>query len=357
MISPSRSPSKAIVSIWLEMAPLPFGAHRPLPRRIDGIKSATLSASIMNWSSAISPITEISEQLFRDRGITLSIKREELVGGPCQGNKLRKLKYHLSQAMADNKEGLLTLGGAFSNHLYAVAYAGYRAGLPTTGLLRGEYDAGNPTLIDVQRWGMQLIPTPRSVYRHYRTPAGLIELEQQYPGYHLVPEGGTHAVALRGVGELVEEVRAQSDLDYDYWCVPFATGGTALGIAQKLRPGEQVLAAVVLKGLDPEQICAHILPEEMRIASRLRWTQASFGGFARRHPAVEQFVQGFYDRHAIYLDPIYMGKIMCRLYQMIAAGEIRSGRRILVVHTGGLQGTRGYNYRFGTNLPVPSRRM
>ncbi|MBC8084980.1 MAG: pyridoxal-phosphate dependent enzyme, partial [Hymenobacter sp.] len=162
------------------------------------------------------------------RGIRLLLLRDDLAHPALPGNKWRKLKYNLREARHQGHDTLLTFGGAFSNHIAAVATAGRLYGLRTIGLIRGEAMAPlNPTLARATADGMALRYLTRSTYRRKQEPAFLAELLRETGPAYLIPEGGSNALALPGCAELVAELAAQTS--FDYLCVACGTGGTLAG--------------------------------------------------------------------------------------------------------------------------------
>jgi 1-aminocyclopropane-1-carboxylate deaminase/D-cysteine desulfhydrase-like pyridoxal-dependent ACC family enzyme len=146
-------------------------------------------------------------------GRQIFIQRLDKIAGPLSGNKWFKLKYNLEQAQQLKCKGLLTFGGAYSNHIYATAAAGYQISMPTVGLIRGEIiEPLNPTLRQARKWGMHLEAMSRSDYRQKNSTEFVTALSQKYPGYYLIPEGGSNTLAVKGCGEILVP-------GYHYWCV------------------------------------------------------------------------------------------------------------------------------------------
>jgi len=299
-----------------------------------------------------SPLQLLDDPLLKAHNITMYIKRDDLIGGSCQGNKYRKLKHILHAARHQGYKQLLTFGGAFSNHIYAVAAVGHDHKFETIGIIRGELVPDNPTLTTAAAWGMKLVPMSRSAYRLRGTKGMLDEIQGQYPNAFIIPEGGNHPLALPGLYELVSEVRLQLVSSPDIWVCPYATGSTAIGIAQQIKQDEHLLGYVVLKGMDLPRISEEVNIQYSLPKDRLQLVDAHFGGFAKRSQEVEDFIRTFYRQHKIVLDPIYTGKMLCHLFEQIQSGAFAPGTRILVIHTGGTQGLAGYNHRHGTNLPI-----
>lgn len=294
----------------------------------------------------ISPIERLITAELEEREISLFIKREDLVHGACQGNKFRKLAYHIKELNQLGKTEIVTFGGAFSNHIYAVAATGYELGIKTTGLIRGEFDPNNPTLKMAQEWGMQLQFLTRSAYRQRDEIHYIQQLERQYPNAYIIPEGGSHPLAYLGLADMVREIRGQGLTDIDHWVCPFASGGTAIGIAQQLLSAETLQAFVVFKGFDLTKVA------NQTTNCKIIFHEAHYGGFAKRSPLIEDFIHRFYSQHNMVLDPIYTGKMIHALLQNISRNRIATKSKVLVIHTGGRQGIVGYNYLHGTDLPT-----
>lgn len=298
-----------------------------------------------------SPLHELSDDLLKIRGIRLIIKRDDLIHGACQGNKFRKLKHHLLEFKRRNCQQIVSFGGAFSNHLYALAALGQELQIKTVGLVRGEIDGENPTIRQMGNWGMELRALTRQAYRQKTNDAFLKEISSEYPGAYIIAEGGHHPLAQKGVNELVNEVRNQYKDAIHHWMCPVGTGSTALGMAGRMDESEILTGFVVLKGMDYEEtrkeLCAsYSIPPQI-----LKLTEAHFGGFGKRSQEIENFIEAFYERHQILLDPVYTAKMFCTLFKQIETGSFPEGSTILALHTGGLQGLAGYNYRFQTKLP------
>jgi len=271
--------------------------------------------------------------------ISLFIKREDLLHPYISGNKYRKLKYNLMQAHKENRQTLLTFGGAFSNHILAVAAAGKEQGFKTIGIIRGEElrekIAGNPTLQKAQDFGMVFEFVTREQYREKANPENIRKLEEKYGDFYLIPEGGTNDLAVKGCAEILTE----SDTMFDYICCAVGTGGTISGIINCSKPGQQVLGFPVLKGdFLREDIC--------RFATKSNWDLIQayhFEGYAKVSEELIRFINGFYKKNKIILDPIYTGKMVFGVMDLIDKDYFPENSKILMIHTGGLQGIEGMN--------------
>jgi 1-aminocyclopropane-1-carboxylate deaminase len=281
--------------------------------------------------------------------ITLTIKREDLIHPFISGNKYRKLKYNLLQAKAENQETLLTFGGAFSNHIAAVAYAGKESGFKTIGIIRGEelIDKidGNPTLKFAQENGMQFEFVTREDYRLKSEIEFQDHLKNKFGSFYLVPEGGTNELAVRGC----EEILTPEDAEFNYVCCAVGTGGTISGISNSALPNQKVLGFPALKG--------DFLKDEIRIfAKNQNWeliTDYHFGGYGKVNSELIVFINQFFDENHIPLDPIYTGKMVFGVIDLIKKNYFPANSKILLIHTGGLQGIQGMNMKLmNKNLPI-----
>ncbi|BCJ71427.1 1-aminocyclopropane-1-carboxylate deaminase [Catellatospora sp. IY07-71] len=267
-------------------------------------------------------------------GVTVLLVRDDLVDPELPGNKWRKLKYNLVAAREQGFGTLLTFGGAYSNHLRAVAAAGRRCGLRTIGVVRGEEHLPlNPSLAYAAAQGMALTYLDRETYRRKHTPEVLARLERDWGACYVIPEGGSNALAVKGCAELPGEIGTH----FDVICCPVGTGGTLAGLAAGLSSGQRALGIAVLKG-------AGFLADEVRELLRQalgaptdNWAvdlDHHYGGYAKRTPGLDAFVADFKLRHGLALDPIYTGKLLAGLYDLIAQDAFPPGTRLAVVVTG-----------------------
>ena len=289
-----------------------------------------------------SPVQSLSSDFLRQQGIALSVKRDDLIHPVIQGNKWRKLKYNLQQARADHQHTLLSFGGAYSNHIHALAAAGELFGFNTIGIIRGEPQTPlNPTLQDVTERGMQLGYLSRAEYRHKTTVEVLDQLKQRYGEFYLLPEGGSNALAVKGAAEIIQEL----DQTFDLICVACGTGATMAGLIAGLNHRAQLLGFAALKGADFLYTDITRLLQTAVNQQYDNWSlnlDYHFGGFAKTHPQLFDFIDQFQQQYAITLEPVYTGKMFYGLFDLIARGHFKPGTRILAIHSGGLQGLRGF---------------
>ncbi len=283
------------------------------------------------------------------KGISLVIKREDLIHPFVSGNKFRKLKYNLLQAKAENQSTLLTFGGAYSNHIAAVGYAGKENGFQTIGIIRGD-ELGdkiesNPTLKFAQECGMQFEFVSRETYRLKTEATYLEQLQQKYGSFYLIPEGGTNAFAIQGC----EEILTPEDASFDFVACAIGTGGTISGLINSVLPHQKVLGFPALKG--------DFLQDEIRNFVRQdNWeliTDYHFGGYGKVTNELIDWINRFYAQTQIPLDPVYTGKMVFGIVDLIAKNYFPENAKILLIHTGGLQGIQGMNLKLkNKGLPI-----
>ncbi len=297
----------------------------------------------------ITPILEITSKTFQKSNIQLFIKREDLNHSAIQGNKLRKLKYNILQAKSEGKKTLLTFGGAFSNHIYATAAAGTAFGFKTIGVIRGEkIEPLNATLQYAKQQGMQLHFISREKYRDKENPEFIQSLKNKFGDFYYIPEGGTNDLAIQGCKELGKEIHQQVELDF--CCIPVGTGGTITGVIQGL-PKVQVLGFSSLKGNFLEKEIKNLLPKNgIQYQNWKVINQYHFGGYAKFNPKLIDFINHFKHVYKIQLEPIYTAKMMFGIFQLIEQDYFPKDSKIVAIHTGGLQGVKGFNQRFGNLL-------
>ena len=284
-------------------------------------------------------ITKIDDPLLDQYQVKLWIKRDDLLHPIISGNKWRKLKYTLDHALSEGADTLISMGGAYSNHLHALAYVGKALGLKTIGLVRGEQpETLTPTLSDLQNWGMVLKFVSRFDYRLLRQYKGCYDLPGLKPRQYWLPEGGAQALALKGVAELVNEI----DIAYDILCVPCGTGATLAGIIDMVPDQLSVMGFAALKNAEFLQTDVEsLLPRPCS-----NWQinmDYHFGGFAKTSAELMTFMADFEFKTGIPLEPVYTGKMIYAIYNLITKHTFKPGQRIIAVHTGGLQGKRGFN--------------
>lgn len=287
-------------------------------------------------------LQKINSPLLTEKGLNLYIKRDDLLHPLVNGNKWRKLKYNLAQMQELNKTELLTFGGAFSNHIHACAAAGKLFNLTTHAIVRGpELDESNPTIQFAKNCGMQLHVVSRLEYKLRHDPTYLENLQAKFPHAYILPEGGTNSFAIPGCAELVSGLPK-----HDYLFCPTGSGGTLAGLIQGSEATTQVVGVAVLKQAD--YLKSEIKKLSTKAQAQDNWqllTQFHDGGYGKFSPALWQFCQMMTRHHNLPLEPIYSGKMMYAIWQLIEQNFFPIGSSIVAIHTGGLQGLNGLKYR------------
>jgi len=289
-----------------------------------------------------SPVQHIVSECLKKRNIRLSIKRDDLLHPLISGNKWRKLKYNLQYMQATNKTQLLTFGGAFSNHIHACAGAGKLFNIKTHAIIRGpNLDINNPTLQFAKQCSMDLHAITRIEYKQRQDPDYLTQLQARFPHAYIIPEGGSNTYALAGCAEL-----AKSLPEHDYLVCPTGSGGTLAGLIEGSLETTQLLGVAVLK--QAEYLNKEITALSKKAAQQSNWqllTQFHDGGYGKFTRELWQFCQTMQQQYNLPLEPIYSGKMMYALWQLIEQDYFASGSHIMAIHTGGLQGLDGLKYR------------
>lgn len=307
----------------------------------------------MQFLQAASLLQNIQSPLFP--GINLWVKRDDLLHPEVSGNKFRKLKYPFI-ALQGSSPTLVTMGGPWSNHLHATAHAASLAGFASIALVRGfpgPEGALTATLADCQQLGMQLRFVTRDAYRNLRT------VPDDWRNYvvpntaHAVwlPEGGSTPQALCGVAELVDEVQLQLGGIPDTFVLACGTGATLAGVLAGMQGHGRVLGVAAIKN------SAYLHGEIARLLQQAGYPALHnyellddfhHGGYAKAPPALRQFCRDFMNDTDIEIEPVYTGKMFYALHKLVAAGKFAPGEQVVAIHTGGLQGARGFKLSCGS---------
>lgn len=278
-------------------------------------------------------------------GVELAVLRLDLIDPLISGNKWFKLAHHLRAAETSGASGVISLGGAHSNHLHALAAAGKRFNFQTVGLLRG-HPQQTPTVVDLQAFGMQLHWLGYAGYRARHASEFWLPWLADYPGFYPVPEGGGGLPGALGCMGLVQQVRQQlPDLgwtDYDAWWLAAGTGTTVAGLLlgeAATHPVHAVHAALAVPADHgvAQQVQAIVQAAGMP-AGCYELHAASRGGFAQVDDELLDFMHAAEAESGVLLEPLYTAKALIALRQQVDAGYFARGSRVVFVHTGGLQG-------------------
>lgn len=277
-----------------------------------------------------SSITTIHEPFLSDKNIHLDLLRLDEIHPQISGNKWFKLKYNIQAAKSANYNTLLSFGGAYSNHLHALAYAGFQTGMKTIGIVRGE-EVKNPTLEDCSRWGMHIQFVTRQEYLHRNHEDFIKEYSERFPSAFVIPEGGNNEYGIKGCEEILPML---SDNDYDAVAVSIGSGATSIGLARSMKPMQTLLCFSSFRKQEEWRIEMEKCHSNYELIPVFQ-----YGRFGQVTEELRQFKNDFYFRHSIELDYIYTAKMMMALYERLMN---ETNKRVLAIHTGGLQGNRGF---------------
>ena len=265
------------------------------------------------------------------------MKRDDLIHPIISGNKIRKLKFNLKEALCNECAAIITFGGAYSNHLIASAAAGKELGIPVIGKVRGEELTidSNAILQHCHALGMKLEFLTRSDFTAQKHQSGLVE--QNGSSYWFIPEGGANTEGIEGCTEIVTEL----DQDYDYYVVAQGTTTTSLGLLKSIPERAKLVVVPVLKGFDVQKEMRHLLQDDVlfeSLSSKLIiWDTYHHGGYAKTSPELLSFIEAFHLHNNFQIEPVYTGKVFYALNDVLTKEkELFAGKSVLVLHTGGV---------------------
>lgn len=283
--------------------------------------------------------------------VSLFVKRDDAIHPVMSGNKWRKLSHALTNPLPKT---IVSFGGGFSNHLHALGFVCHKLGIPFNAIIRGDYSAApTPMIQDLKSWGTRIDYVDRVTYKKRNDSAYLLHLKQQQPDAMIIPEGGSQAQALQGMKDMVDEI----DIDFDFIVAPVASGATLAGIVSALNKRNEnnatdtlhqttrnVVGVGVLKGAGYlEGLVEQFLPTSL---GRSNWHidhSYHFGGYAKAPNELRTFCNDFNHAFEFDIEPVYSGKAFWAVKDMLAKGKFEDGARIVVLHTGGLQGARAFH--------------
>ncbi|SDI11888.1 1-aminocyclopropane-1-carboxylate deaminase [Chryseobacterium taeanense] len=280
------------------------------------------------------PIVEIPV----GKKVKLFMKREDLIHPEISGNKYWKLFFNINNYLSKNPEKpyIITFGGAFSNHIAAVSAVGNLFEIPTLGIIRGEELKDkwreNPTLSFAGKNGMNLRFVSREEYRHKEKLTEF--LQKEFPDALIVPEGGTNQEAVEGVKMMLND----ETKDFDYLCTAVGTGGTIAGISKFCEENQKVIGFKAVSDSSMENRISQLTSRE-----NFSLIDSAFGGYGKINDENIRFINDFKEHYGIPLEPIYTGKMMQKIFEMIDEEFFPENSKIMCFHTGGLQGIEGAN--------------
>lgn len=301
------------------------------------------------------PTQETDISSYMGYGSIINVKRDDLIHPIISGNKWRKIRLHLHQARFKKCDTLLTVGGAFSNHLIAVAAAAHHLNMNSVGVIRGEEaDFDNPTLREVRELGMKCIPITREEYKDRHSEFFRKNWGSKYPLSYWIPEGGGGYLGIQGCIDIAKEIGEETEII----ALSAGTGTTATGILLGTQPHQKVWVFPALKGDFMKDEIKQLLFQSLQnsnvvdeyLSRLVVYHQYAGKGFAKIDSELISFVRDFYHKTEVPLDLIYTGKAMIGLKDVLDQQLIEKPQKITFLHTGGLQGNKGFEEKLGIKL-------
>lgn len=297
-------------------------------------------------SNPLSILQKIHHPLFEKYKVDVQVKRDDLIHNIISGNKWRKLKYNLIHIKQNNYKGAITFGGSYSNHIHAYAYACKLQNLPCIGIIRGEETyKNNVTLTWARHWGMQCHFVDRKTYRRRFDTDYIDELNTLYPDFFVIPEGGSNSKAIPGVAEVLTELSIQGE--FDTLLCPVGSGGTLAGLvfgdSVAYNQQHKIVGIAVLKQAEylVDEIKTLLPPEGLSHNNWELLTNFHRGGYGKFNESDVQRIIAFNQHTGITFEPVYSGKMLLAFLDLLEQGYFPPGERIILLHTGGIQGIGG----------------
>jgi 1-aminocyclopropane-1-carboxylate deaminase len=270
-------------------------------------------------------------------GIRAEVLRLDNIHPTISGNKWFKLKEYLRDALQTHHQGLLTFGGAYSNHLVATSCLAQAAGLRSVGMVRGEPGPVlSHTLQAAAGFGMQLRFLSREQYARKTEPQFLRELKQRFPEYYPIAEGGAGNLGVKGSEDILKLLAKNN---YSHILCAVATATMLAGLVNASLEGQQVEGIYVLKGMSDQVDALHNLPIDSRKLKHCRLhTCYHFGGYAKKTPELLDFMNRFFQSTSIPTDFVYTAKLCFAALDLIEHDYFPKDSNLLLIHSGGLQG-------------------
>ncbi len=282
-----------------------------------------------------SPLEKIDLEPFVGFSFPLWIKRDDKIHRIISGNKYRKLQGNLTHYFSSDYGGIISFGGAYSNHLHALAYACHKLDIPLCAIIRGEEPPTySQTLQDIKGWGARLNFISREEYRRRDNPEYLSTLQIHHPDYFIIPEGGSNTYARIGLDALYKEIKEELSDPLEI-ILPVGSGGTILGLYESMRSTDNLTGVSALRGVDFYPLFTGDSDKKVEV-----WEDYHFGGFGRVKPELTEFIRKFESEYSILLDPVYTGKMFYAIIDQVKSGNLSTKKSAVAVHTGGIQGKR-----------------
>jgi 1-aminocyclopropane-1-carboxylate deaminase len=267
--------------------------------------------------------------------VSLDVLRLDLIHPVISGNKYFKLKIPVTNALGADTNGIISFGGAYSNHLVALAYLCNAAGLQSIGVIRGEQPAiYSPTLHDAIGYGMKPVFISRELYADKKQLH--VFFEKEYPGFTMIPEGGQSAEGVEGATEIL---RLTDTSAYDVIVCAVGTGTMMAGLLQASTESQELIGISSLK-LNPGNDIEEFIRRYSQGKPFYIHYDYHFGGYAKKTNELIDFMNQLWMQHQLPTDFVYTAKMMFAINDLVEKKRFAPGTRILAIHSGGLQGNR-----------------
>lgn len=281
---------------------------------------------------------------FAANNVTVVVCRLDQMDEQIPGNKIYKLLENINAARAQGFDTILSFGGMWSNHLHALAQAGKRYGFDTVGMVRGHKSQTTPMLEDVRALGMKINFIGPNDYKHKDSPDFIASLAAKYGSFYAIPEGGANQLGVAGCQLIGAQIEKSAHADADFVALAVGTGTTAAGLCCSLAANKTVIGAVVLKGMTDLDADLDTFIQQQGSESHAALEldhNYHFGGYAKINIELAEFVTAFNDSNSFAIEPVYTGKAFFAVWDKIRRGQIPADSKIVLLHTGGMQGARG----------------
>ncbi len=305
-------------------------------------------------ATAAAYLQQLPWKKFEKKGVSISVWREDLNHPHISGNKWYKVGFHLNQALKLGCTQLVSMGGPWSNHLHALAAASHEIGIPSIGFVRGTgLRFLSPMLEDALSWEMDLRFIDFPTYRQLRQDGKEHPLIQDLGSQsYFIPEGGSGPGVAEAFAPLVSAIEQHTIADY--WVCATGTGGTLAGLIHHANPKTCILGVqAVAEGDATAERIRSWLPAKAHQASWSLWQQAHRGGFGKIDHKLRVFLAAVQQAFNLELDPVYTGKALLAVNDALDRGVFSAGDKVVLIHTGGLQGTRGSGFLPASALVEP----
>ncbi len=268
---------------------------------------------------------------FFNNTLEADVLRLDKISHVISGNKWFKLRYYLDEALNNQKKGILTFGGAWSNHIVATAAICREYGLKSIGIIRGEEPKQlSQTLQQAKEMEMELCFISRSDYQIKKIPESI-----STENWLVVNEGGYGETGAKGASSILDHCTK----NYTHYCCAAGTGTMLAGIVNRISEEQQAIGISVMKNNTELES----MTDKLVVAKKQNWRilhDYSFGGYAKHQPALLQFMNEFYRETGIPSDFVYTGKLFYAITDLVKQNYFPAGSRLLIIHSGGLQGNR-----------------